>query len=427
MQDFAIGYDIPITDFSGVTKKYDSNLFKYIIDLTAITYAAGDYIKIDIISGYINPNNSNTNWTAYFKCLATFDASWTPTTGLVPCTATMTNNPSICLNVPTVEVSGYVDKTTTDVYKYLVLADLPIGAKVPSVGSPTAGGNMSDGKYDCNYSSVGCGTINYDPSCIQATGTITYSRVNDTYTLAYTDIAEYNKALNDYNAAQVSLSATYTTDPTSINHYKFYEFFFFKFNNDTCGDTTILNRNTIVHYESTFTFDPIALTLTIVAAPIDASPYYATLPVGDCNGNCDNLILVPIANSAAGSGTSASVTTGTDVVHPICGFGYCQTIGEDKLLRIFRWYIYELPYWPVTPVPVANNWYRHIQSANWSRSYYYDYYMDFNITSTDATDGPNNFNILDRINYATGVPYVTPVKIFEIAGGTITTPVGGCP
>jgi hypothetical protein len=50
--------------------------------------------------------------------------------------------------------------------------------------------------------------------------------------------------------------------------------------------------------------------------------------------------------------------------------------------------------------------------------------MDFNIT--DVADGPNNFNILDRIDYTTGIPYVTPVKIFEIASGTITTPVGGC-
>ncbi|NCA22384.1 MAG: hypothetical protein EBS86_14765, partial [Crocinitomicaceae bacterium] len=84
---------------------------------------------------------------------------------------------------------------------------------------------------------------------------------------------------------QAFLSATYTSDPTDINHYKFYEFFFTKYNNDNCGDTRTFGREFIVHYNSTVTFDLGTLTLTVTAVPIDASAYFATLP--------DKLISLP--------------------------------------------------------------------------------------------------------------------------------------
>jgi len=417
LQDFVVGTDLPATDFTGTTKKVDEDNFRYIIDLTTTTYTTGDYLKIDIIAGYIDPANTNTNWTAYFKCLATFDTSWTAA-ARVPCSSAITFNPSTCWNTLSINISNYVDKSPTDIWKYLSGPSRLAGKTGPTVANPVPTDLLSYGRYNCDYNSSLCGTINYNPACIQATGTITHSRVNNVYTLSYSNIAEYNRALNDYNAAVASLSATYSSDPASINHYKFYEFFFSKVNNDSCGDTAILNRNFIVHYNSTVTFDPATLTLTVTAVPIDASAYYATLPASDCKGNCGSLVLVSNANGAAtATGSSAPVTTGTDVVHPVCGFGYCETIAQTTGSQMYQWNTYYLPYYPVTPIPLANNWAAEILSGSTRIAKYMDYRIY--TTITDITNPTQNFYVQD---------YFPPYSIiYRIVNGVVTVPVGGCP
>ena len=414
LQDFVVGTDLPATDFTGLTKKVDEDNFRYIIDLTTTTYTAGDYILIDIIAGYIAPNNSNTNWIAYFKCLTTFDTSWTAASR-IPCSASMTYNPATCWNTLSLTLSNYVDKSPTDIWKYLSGPARQAGVGGPSTVTPVATDRLSYGRYYCNYDAS---SINYNPACVPATGTITHSAVNNVNTLVYSNIAEYNKALTFYNAAQASLSATYTSDPTNINHYKFYEFFFTKYNNDNCGDTRAFGREFTVHYNSTVTFDLPTLTLTVTAVPIDASAYFATLPVGDCKGNCDSLVLVTNANYAANRvGTLAPVTTGTDVVYPVSGFGYTQTAPNVDVSQMYYMNQYYLPYYPVTPIPLANNWASEVTSGTTRIAKYMDYRVY--TTITDITNPTQNFYMQDYF-----APYT---KIYEISGGVVTTPSGGCP
>ena len=414
LQDFVIGTDLPATDFTGVTKKVDQDNFRYIIDLTTTTYTTGDYILIDIIAGYIDPNNSNTNWVAYFKCLTTFDPSWTPALR-VPCSATITSSPTECLNTISINISNLVDKTPTDIYKYLSGPQVIAGTGGASPANPYATDNLSYNKYNCSTDSVDCGSINQAITCIQATGTITYSRTNNVHTVVYTNDADYNRSLNAYNAAQVSLSATYSTDPTIINHYKLYRFNFAKRNADSCGDTAIRSITVSFNYESTVVFDPATRTLTITAVSKDASPFYATLPTNGCRGNCGSLTIVNQGNSSAGNAIVAPITSGTDYDYPIGGYGYCEGTAVVANSQIYSKYTYYLPYYPVTPIPLANNWASELSSGNRIAAYF-DYKLYTIIDNT--ADAPNNFHMYDYF------PPYTPV--YTIANGVVTVPITGC-
>ena len=416
LQDFVIGTDLPRTDFTGVTKKVDEDNYRYIIDLTTTTYTTGDYILIDIIAGYIAPNNPNTNWVAYFKCLATFDTSWTPALR-IPCSVAIVSDPASCVNTLSLSISNYVDKTTTDIYKYLVNTSGIAGSTGPSVGNPVATDVLSYNKYNCSTDSVNCGSINQAISCILATGTITYSRTNNVHTVNYTDIADYNRALNGYNAAQASLSATYSTDPTLMDHYKLYRFNFAKRNADSCGDSVIITKTVTFHYESTVVFNPTTLTLTITAVTKDASPFYATLPTSACRGNCGSLTLVDQGNSSAGNAIVAPITSGTDYDYAINGFGYCEGTAVVTASQMYKRYRYLLPYYPATPITLANNWTSNVEATNVYAAYYFDYKV-YTIID-DINDPANNFHMNDYF------PPYTPV--YTIANGVVTVPVGGCP
>ena len=412
LQDFAIGNDISATDFSGAIKLVKASQFRYVIDLTGITYALGDYLLIDIISGYVAPLNPNTNWVAYFKCLTTFDTSWTRTV-FDDCSPVMTQEASLCRYKLEYGFTTFDDNLNTDIYKYLVGAEgYVFTAASPTNATPTDVAYFSDGLLSCTPTLIGP----YDPSCTPAAGTITITKTANSWVYSFSSVTDFNKYQTEYNTAISNVTPIGPVPPnTDINYFRFVRFWVQKFNNDNCGDTATTNTNVIIHYLEPVTFDAINLTMSFTVNSIDPAPYYATLPP-TCAGDCATLSYVGFVNTAASSITNLTVVTGTTQVTTCDATYYVQTSAVDTAKTRSRRMFYGTPYYPTVPSPLTNGWYNEVITPVNRRNSYYDYY---NIcTITDLLDPINNFKIESYIE-PSGVFPSPVVTIYEISGGVV--------
>jgi hypothetical protein len=162
--------------------------------------------------------------------------------------------------------------------------------------------------------------------------------------------------------------------------------------------------------------------MSFTVTSIDASPFYATLP-STCAGTCSNLAWVGFVNSGAASISNLTVITETTQVTACDATYYIQATAADTQkdaywIRRYTAFDYLVPEYPF---PLSNGWYNTGTVSN-----YYDY--RYVCTITDTLDPINNFRIVDKIDPVTGVylPASTTV-VYEISGGVIITPSGGCP
>jgi len=411
MQDFAIGTDIPATDFTGVIKKVNQSYSKYIIDLTAITYAVGDYILIDITAGYIAPTNPNTNWTAYFACLTTFDTSWTKAV-IDPCSAVMTYSTGLCAYNLTYGFSTFNDNKTTDRYKYLVTSYDTNG--VTNI-TPTFSQSFSNGQQSCSY---GNHIHNYNETCVQAAGTITVTKTGPSFVFQFSSITDYNKYQSEYNDNIAWVTPAGPTPPSSdINYYRFLQTFVTKYLNDNCGDTRTSRDAYMMHYLTPVTFDSIAQTMSFTITAVDGSPFFAT--VGACAGSCAALDLLQQNNNYAASVTNKVVIGTTTTVKFQAAYYYEQTAPVVTFLYSAAGGDHIAPYSPVYAAPLTNGWYYN------SPNYQAFHFFHNAVTITDSLDGVNNFKIQSDLD-VNGKPTGVYVTIYEISGGVVTTPSGGC-
>ena len=100
------------------------------------------------------------------------------------------------------------------------------------------------------------------------------------------------------------------------------------------------------------------------------------------------------------------------------GFGYVQTAPQVAASQMYYMNQYYLPYYPATPITLANNWASEIVTGSTRIAKYMDYRVY--TTITDITNPTQNFYMQD---------YFAPsyAKIYEISGGVVTTPSAGCP
>lgn len=419
LQDYAIGTDIPVTNFALTPKRLDSTFGKYVIDLTGIVYALGDYIQIDITAGFIDPLNTNTNWVLYMKCLDTFDTTWTRTV-VDDCSPTMTFEPSLCRYRLDIGFSTFDDNKTTDTYKYLVTTDNEIAnATKPSNAVPSTSIYFSAGLNSCNIQIAGA----YNPSCTPAAGTISVVKTGPSYVWTFTSVTDFNKYQSEYNTAVSAVTPVGPTPPdTDINYYRFIRFHIQKYNNDSCGDTVITNTNTSIHYLTPVTFDAINLTMSFTVTSVNVANFYATLT--SCAGTCASLSAANGVNAIAASVSNITYqTAATTMVTAVDNLFYVQTAPtttfvEAYWIKRYTAFDYLIPSYPT---PLANGWYNAA-----TQNLYYDF--RYQCTITDTLDPVNNFRIVSKIDPVTGAySALNNFTVYEISAGVVTTPPGGCP
>ena len=418
LQDYVVGFDLPNTDFTTTPKKVDASSFRYIIDLTGITYALGDYILIDVVANYLTVT-PNTNWTVYFKCLTTFDTSWTRAV-VDPCSAVMTYNAGLCRYELTYGFTTFDDNKNTDIYKYLSSSENAI-SPAPTNSLPIVTGYFSNGLQSCSANQY-----YYNPSCIPMVGSYTYNKVGPNITFTFTDATDYNKYQTDYNNAIAAVTPVGPTPATSdINYYRFIRMFLQKFNSDSCGDTASINTNIVFHYLTSVTFDSVAKTMSFTIPYVDGTPFFSI--VGACAGTCSTLDYLNANNSLATSVWSQTYTAATTQTYSSNGVYYVRTAPVTNTTTVYRNITSWAPDYPTTLIPTGagTGWYTITTPAIAKYNIYYDY-RDL-ITITDMSDGVNNFKIESYLDvngvYALGNIHT----IYEISGGVVTTPSAGCP
>ena len=413
LQDYAIGTDVGAQNFVGTPKKVPNAYDKTIIDISAITYALGDYILINIAAGYTAPTNTNTNWVVYLKCLEIFDTTWTRAV-LDPCSPVMTYNTGLCRYDLTYGFSTFDNNATTDIYKYLTTF---YGTSNGVVFSPTISTNFSNGQQSCDP----VATINYNPACTAAAGSYTFTKTGATVVYQFSSVTDYNKYESEYNATIVALTPVGPVPATSdLNYYRFIRMFLQKYNNDSCGDSASINTNFSFHYLSPVVFDPILKTMTITTTVVDGTPYFST--VGACAGTCSSLVYLTAANGYV-SAANTTYTAATTQVKTSNGIYYEHSAPVTTTSTRIGSATYNTPYYPTVPVTLADGWYSRTSGANRYAQYYFNYEI---ITITDSLDGVNNFKIQTPLN-TSGVYVGTLTTIYEISGGVVITPSAGCP
>ena len=412
LQDYAIGQDIGTQNFVGTPKKVPAVYDKTIIDISAITYALGDYILINIAAGYIAPTNTNTNWIIYLKCLDVFDTTWTRAV-VDPCSPVMTYNTGLCRYDLAYGFSTFDNNGTTDIYKYLVTF---YGTSNGVVLSPTISANFSNGQQSCEPL-----LLNYNPACTPAAGSYTYTKTGTNIVFQFTSLTDYNKYKSEYEATILALTPVGPVPPnTDINYYRFVRMWLQKYNSDVCGDVASINTNINFHYLTPVVFDLGTQTMTFTVSLIDASPYYAT--VGACPGTCASLPWVGYANALVTS-ANLTYTAATTQVKTSNGIYYLHSAPVVTTATRIGSAAYNTPYYPTLPVTLADGWYSRLSGTSRYAQYYFNYEL---ITITNPVDGVNNFKIQTPLN-TSGVYVGTLTTLYEISGGVVTTPIGGCP
>jgi hypothetical protein len=332
----------------------------------------------------------------------------------------MTFESSLCRYSLNIGFSTFDDNKTTDIFKYLVETDNEIaGGSKPTNSNPSTTVTFSDGLLSCSPTGIGP----YNPACTAAAGNISIVKTGASWVWSFANVTDYNKYQTEYNAAISNVTPIGPVPTNSdINYYRFLRFHVQKFNNNLCGDTATTNTNVILHYLTPVVFDSIGLTMSFTVTAIDPTPYYATLPP-TCAGTCSSLQWAVFVNSGASSVTNLSILTGTTQVTACDATYYIQATGVDTVKEIYwikRYVAFDYLV-PEYPFPLANGWYNNAATSN-----YYDY--RYVCTITDMGDPVNNFTIVSKIDPVTGAYSLSNnFTVYEIAGGIITTPSGGCP
>ncbi len=278
-----VGTQSNTTNYTLSPKQYNtSNNFKSISNLSANTYVNGDYLKIELTP---NPDNINTNWDLYMKCITgntfdfnctTFPYGWniidssiTPTmilvTGSTQCSYEVTfNNKS---------GSTFLD---SDFHKYFTYSPFSLENNY----NINLENNINKIRL-YNYTNYELSYIQFNSItnyCSGATGSISIIYTGNTIELSFSHETDYLKHKNSYNSLISNANMTnYTTDNTDINHYK--RITLNAVSGTSCGDTN-WRRDVKFHINSPILFEDSIKKITIELS-------------GTTNGviqeNCNNL------------------------------------------------------------------------------------------------------------------------------------------
>ena len=415
LEYWRIGTDNVGNDYSISPKRLDSNVLSTVLSLEAYTFAAGDFLRIEVSP---NVGNTNTNWTLGFKCLNTYPDCPTCDAKLVReydmNSFTMTWNPATCnyeVRWQRLNTCAVAPNTNTagNFGYYHSLGSSNVGAFNAPTNATIA--------YDFSRNTTSSNFVTHTQSdCAQLEGTARWIKSGSTLTVEYSDVDDYNSMKGRYTTINSSVNfVNYSTDPTNINHYKWWTFSIRVA--ALCGDAFTL-KSISTHYSNVPVFDDINRTMTINLSNVTngyidvaCSSVYETLQNRITNINNG---LAQADFDLTTSVRSQSSTVDAAMV------GAYNTISVNGATQVTLFTQYPVLYQTVCDL-AAYNW-----SLNSPNGYPGQYTFIGNyerITITDNTDPENNWRVESATNLSGDI--VFPVvwrTIYEKAGGVVIIP-----
>jgi hypothetical protein len=410
--DYAIGFDLFPSDFSGSVKRIYGQSFKEVFDISTFTFTPGDYINIKITSSYDDPSNQNTNWKFECKCLETFDCILGPRSEIDACSAVMTYNSIDCRYELTYSFLNYNSYLNTQAATYLV--NRSIGgyniSSTPSVSFPIA-------VIHLDYGSFYQATISGDSDCVNAFPK-TLTKAGNIYTFSFTNNAEYIFWRDEYLANYNILNTGYSSSTSDIEHFRFIRFYYLiDAAASGCGDNLDLKVISL-HVTSPVTFDDI--NRTIVVDVRNTTNTLAPL----CNGN-SIFGISDVSNTISEPDFGPLSSTVRPTANSYLTYSINSISEEGAELR--EYYDHLLPYTSSGNICDGTpDFCIEELNSNATQTIFYTY--NHAIVITDITDGTNNFKILDNCDSNGCLVLNNNLKtvLYEIVNGVVTTPIGGC-
>ncbi len=402
-----VGGTAGATDVTTSPKKSQQVYMYKINSLMAFTFAAGDYLLIEITPSA----NANTNWEFLCKCFTTTDCNiWDGTQrNIAAGSVTMVYNPTnfsydVSYNK---SATPYTDGANSILLKYNL-------RQLWAISGGYQNGMEFNNKVTLQMVNRTDGgtiaTVDYF-TCNPMTSQATVTKTGSTLTVVFNSATDYNQYKNTYTGILSNANmSNYDTDPTKLNHYKFY---IIRVRiASSCGDNGIDNFY-YAHYTNPPVFDDATKTMTWNFATT-TNNYVATGP-SDLTGQTIQS-WVNACNSSVTSPNIATVNTSIRGGQGLAGLYITQftTNETQKTFRLFSTFAsIDANVCDLSAKGFTNQF---LPTQQWEYSYFYD-----RVTITNPADPINNFK-LERLMDANGIFITNPanyIKVYEIINGVV--------
>lgn len=249
---------------------------RFITDISAFTYVAGNYLRIVITGSVLEPSNDATDWEIKLLNLEASDLDFTfeftPTNIYkIADTPSISYDATNCwynVTYNTIEVA--TNYFTSFAYKYLMLQQLVLSGNAVANQlnvnpiNMTLSWNTFGSSGSLFYTGTGAGTLvnlaTIDPGPPIIRETISVIKTTDNLTLVFTDEDDYNLYKSNITAIQADSDyiAWLTTNDTQYQYYKYYYIYYPVAS--SIGDSTTI-RAFSISLNTTITYDDINHTI----------------------------------------------------------------------------------------------------------------------------------------------------------------------
>jgi uncharacterized protein (TIGR02145 family) len=247
--------------------------FQWVVNFSSFTYAAGDYLRIEVIGSVLEPTNNNTNWWIKLQHITTSDvdcASFFADGGIgrITDTPVLTYNPEpncryeITYNTEDeLVLPSKTAPATPFLYKYFPWGNTLTGGILTYTTNPVKLYLSWSviAQYYGMYSSVGFST------CMNLTAgqTMTISKTTSELVFTFTDQVDYDKYVADIAAMRANACYTdWLTYPTNDIRYLAYWWCTMYIGN-SCGDAGVTQQVFNFHLSCPIAYDAVNKTITV--------------------------------------------------------------------------------------------------------------------------------------------------------------------
>ena len=279
VQDLApVNYPInPIVIYN-----YSATVVKYVTDFSTIGYAAGDYLRIEIIGNIMDQSQTDTKWTIYLKCLENLDVMYdmydmhnitdTPVISYDEdyCSYYLTYSTTDQITKPLGYLSSFFAKYFYIKYGGGAYANLAAGGSGYFVWITTS---LSAGETN-----IGCAQLN---------DSITYTKNAGNITLTFTNTLDYDKAVSDIThiASNMYYANYLAATDKDVAYYSVITIM--GYDGGVSCDNPGTNTAWYIHLSSSITYDPINKETLIFDFPVSAITNNMDVPFDSCDTTYD--------------------------------------------------------------------------------------------------------------------------------------------